>query len=197
MLNISEHFYSVQGEGANSGKAAYFIRLCGCDVGCPWCDSMSSWKIGGGDKMSEEELVRCVEQCGAPSAVITGGEPLMQNLDTLTRMLRERGVAVWIETSGTHPFSGTFDWVCLSPKKFKKPLEEAFSRADELKVVIGAKEDFAWAEECAAKVNKECVLLLQPEWNVESAVLAEIIEYVKQAPQWKISLQTHKYMNIR
>lgn len=197
MLHISEHFYSVQGEGDNSGKPAYFIRLNGCDVGCPWCDSISSWKIGGGEAMSEAEIVGHVEQCGARSAVITGGEPLMQNLDVLTQMLKDRGIAVWIETSGTKPFSGTFDWVCLSPKKFKKPLEDAFSKADELKMVIGSDEDFAWAEACAAKVGGQCKLLLQPEWNVEAEMLSKIIEYVKFNQMWKISLQTHKYMNIR
>lgn len=197
MLTISEHFYSVQGEGANSGKAAYFVRLSGCDVGCSWCDSMASWKIDGGEKMSEEKIVRHIEQCGAQTAVITGGEPLMQDLDTLTTLLKDKGISVWIETSGTKPFSGTFDWVCLSPKKFKKPLEEAFLRADELKIVVGNEEDFLWAEECAVKVGGQCLLLLQPEWNVEAKMLSKIIEYVKCNQMWKISLQTHKYMNIR
>lgn len=197
MLNISEHFYSVQGEGANSGKPAYFVRLSGCDVGCPWCDSPSSWKIGGGVQMSEEEIVRHVEQCGAQTAVITGGEPLMQNLDALTALLKSNGIGVWIETSGTKPFSGVFDWVCLSPKRFKKPLEEAFLRANELKMVVGNDADFLWAEECAAKVGGQCLLLLQPEWNVEATMLTKIVDYVKRNQMWKISLQTHKYMNIR
>lgn len=197
MLNIAEHFYSVQGEGANSGKAAYFVRLSGCDVGCSWCDSISAWKVGGGETMSEEEIVCHIEQSEACCAVITGGEPLMQNLDILTKMLKNKGIEVWIETSGTKPFSGEFDWVCLSPKKFKKPLEEVFKRADELKVVIGSDEDFMWADECAKKVGRQCLLLLQPEWNVEAEMLSKIIEYVKRNQMWKISLQTHKYMNIR
>lgn len=197
MLNISEHFYSVQGEGANSGKPAYFVRLSGCDVGCPWCDSISSWEVGGGENMSEEEIIRYIEQCEARTAVITGGEPLMQNLDSFTALLKDKSIEVWIETSGTKPFSGTFDWVCLSPKKFKKPLDEAFLRADELKIVVGNDEDFLWAEECATKVGGQCLLLLQPEWNMEAKMLAKIIEYVKRNQMWKISLQTHKYMNIR
>ncbi|MEG2493765.1 MAG: 7-carboxy-7-deazaguanine synthase QueE [Rikenellaceae bacterium] len=197
MINIAEHFYSIQGEGANSGKAAYFIRLSGCDVGCTWCDSLFAWKVGGGEAFSESDIVNKVVASGAKAAVITGGEPLMQNLDVLTGMLKDKGVEVWIETSGTKPFSGVFDWVCLSPKKFKKPLDDAFKRASELKVVIGNKEDFLWAEECAKKVGSQCKLLLQPEWNVEANMLSQIIEYVKCNQMWKISLQTHKYMNIR
>lgn len=197
MLNILEHFYSVQGEGFNSGRAAYFIRLCGCDVRCGWCDSAASWKFGAGEDIREELLVGHVLASGAKVAVITGGEPLAQDLTVITRRLKECGIEVWLETSGTQPFSGEFDWVCLSPKKFKEPLDEAFIRADEVKVVIGCDEDFLWAEKCAAKAGEHCQLLLQPEWNVEASMMSKIVEYVKCNQMWKISLQTHKYMNVR
>lgn len=193
---LMEHFYTVQGEGANAGRAAYFLRLGGCDVGCVWCDVKESWDPYIHPVVSADEMAALVKNAGAQTVVITGGEPLMYPLDVLTDTLKAAGLAVWLETSGAHPFSGTWDWVVLSPKKFKPPTESVYAEADELKIVVYNKSDFAWAEQHAARVNGACKLYLQPEWSKEKAMNELIVEYVKKNPRWRISLQTHKYLNI-
>lgn len=195
-LPVMEHFYTIQGEGAHQGRAAYFIRLGGCDVGCVWCDVKDSWDAGRHPLRDINTLVEWVENVNAPLAVITGGEPLMHNLDALTSALQSKGIETNIETSGSHPLSGSWDWICLSPKKFKAPLPEILPLANELKVVIFNKSDFAWAEKYAAQVSPGCRLYLQPEWDRAATVTPMIIEYVKANPQWRISLQVHKYINV-
>lgn len=191
-----EHFYTLQGEGFHQGKAAYFIRLGGCDVGCVWCDVKDSWDALKHPHYSIEDLVKTVTQTQTPLVVITGGEPLMHNLDALTAALKATGIQTNIETSGAHPLSGQWDWICLSPKKFKAPLPEILPHANELKVVIFNKSDFEWAEQYAAKVNTGCKLYLQPEWDKAAAVTPLIIDYIKANPKWELSLQIHKYINV-
>ncbi len=210
-LPLMEAFYTLQGEGYHAGKAAYFIRLGGCDVGCHWCDVKESWPAEAHPRVSVANIVAEAAKYPARLAVITGGEPLMHNLNELTQALQEAGFQTNIETSGAHPLSGTWDWICFSPKKFKKPyssnakhgvaLEGVASlsvaaQAHELKVIIYNKSDFEFAEEHAALVGKDCVLLLQPEWSRVQEMTPLIVEYVKNNPQWRISLQTHKYMDI-
>jgi organic radical activating enzyme len=196
-LSLMEHFYTIQGEGNFSGSAAYFIRLGGCDVGCTWCDVKESWDKNAHPQIEITAIVDHVKNAKAKLAVITGGEPCMHDLNELTKQLHEAGIQTNIETSGTHPLSGAFDWICFSPKRFKKPLEAFYEKADELKVVIFHENDFRWAESHASKMkNANCKLLLQPEWDQQATVLPQIIDYVKAHPQWSISLQTHKYMNI-
>jgi organic radical activating enzyme len=195
-LPVMEHFYTIQGEGFYQGHAAYFIRLGGCDVGCVWCDVKESWDADAHPKYSIDEIVNWVVDAQAPLAVITGGEPLLHQLDALTNALKNKGIKTNIETSGSSPLSGNWDWVCVSPKKFKAPLDEVVAKANELKVVVFNKSDFEWAEKHAALVNNQCKLYLQPEWDKSAQVLPLIIDYVKQNPIWKISLQVHKYMNI-
>lgn len=196
MLPLMEDFYTIQGEGFNTGKAAYFIRLGGCDVGCHWCDVKESWDAALHPLTTVNEIVRRALQHAAHSVVITGGEPLMYNLDPLCNELKKAGVSIFIETSGAWPFSGVFDWICVSPKKFKAPLPDMLQRANELKVIIFNKTDFAWAEEHAARVSEGCHLYLQPEWSRSGQILPLIIDYVKANPKWMVSLQTHKYMHI-
>lgn len=196
LLPLVEDFYTIQGEGYHSGKPAYFIRLGGCDVGCAWCDSKNSWNPRLFPPVEVETIVKRATECEAQAIVITGGEPLKYPLDLLTRSLHEKNLEIFLETSGSAPFSGQFDWVCLSPKKRLKPLEDAYSRADELKVIIDAEKDFSWAEECARKVRKGCRLYLQPEWSVSEKIMGELVEYVKRNPKWNISIQCHKYMRI-
>ena len=193
---LMEAFYTLQGEGWHSGKAAYFIRLGGCDVGCVWCDVKESWDAEAHPKISIESIVQEALRHPARMAVITGGEPLMYNLDQLTAVLQESGFHTNIETSGAHPMSGKWDWVCFSPKKFKVPHPSVYAQANELKVIVYHKSDFDFAEQHAALVNKDCILLLQPEWSRVQEMTPLIVEYVKQHPQWRISLQTHKYMDI-
>jgi len=203
-LPIMESFYTLQGEGFHQGRAAYFIRLGGCDVGCVWCDVKESWNAEAHPKFSVKEIVeqaltsvnRQPSTVNRHLAVITGGEPLMHNLDQLTTQLQAAGFETNIETSGSSPFSGKWDWICLSPKKFKQPLPEILPLANELKVVVFNKSDFDWAEEYASKVSSHCKLYLQPEWDKASAVTPLIIEYIKQNPQWQLSLQIHKYINV-
>ncbi|TVR76099.1 MAG: 7-carboxy-7-deazaguanine synthase QueE [Chitinophagaceae bacterium] len=195
-LPVMEHFYTIQGEGRFQGHAAYFIRLAGCDVGCVWCDVKESWDAEKYPVLEIDTLVSKAKNSKAEIVVITGGEPLMYNLDTLTKKLKEAGLKTHIETSGAHPLSGTFDWICLSPKKFKAPLEEILLKAHELKVIVFNNSDYKWAEEYAQKVNDSCKLFLQPEWSKEKQMLPAIIEYVKENPKWAISLQIHKYMNV-
>ncbi|MFZ1305880.1 MAG: 7-carboxy-7-deazaguanine synthase QueE [Ferruginibacter sp.] len=198
-LPVMEHFYTIQGEGYHQGRAAYFIRLGGCDVGCVWCDVKESWDMDAHPKMTVGELVNTVLDSSPGEGglvVITGGEPLMHNLDALTAALRSKGFETNIETSGAHPLSGSWNWICLSPKKFKAPLPEILPLANELKIVIFNKSDFEWAEQYAALVSPTCKLFLQPEWDKAAAVTPLLIEYIKQHPQWELSLQIHKYIHV-
>ncbi|MDE5708136.1 MAG: 7-carboxy-7-deazaguanine synthase QueE [Alistipes sp.] len=195
-LPLAEDFYTIQGEGYHSGCPAYFIRLGGCDVGCSWCDAKYTWNPGRFAPTPIEEAVGRVEASGARNVVITGGEPLLYPLGPLTEMLAQRGVKIFLETSGSHPFSGRFDWVCLSPKRRREPQPEAYDRAHELKVVVEEEADFEWAERNAAHVNEKCLLYLQPEWNAAERMMPAIVEYAKAHPRWSISIQTHKYMRI-
>lgn len=193
---LMEHFYTIQGEGAHTGRAAYFLRLGGCDVGCVWCDVKESWDAAKHPIVSIDQMVLWAKESGTEMAVITGGEPAMHNLEPLTLALKEAGIETNIETSGAHPLTGNWNWVCVSPKKFKAPLLEVLVQADELKVVIFNKSDFEWAEQHAANVGKNCKLFLQPEWDQREKVTPLIIDYVKANPKWRISLQTHKYLQI-
>jgi organic radical activating enzyme len=191
-----EHFYTLQGEGKYTGTSAYFIRLGGCDVGCVWCDVKESWDADVHPKMSAEELKNIAAEYPGDLVVITGGEPAMYDLTALVDALHSIGKYVAIETSGTSKLAGNVDWYTFSPKKFKAPVEEAYMKASELKIVIFHKSDLAWAEDHSRKVNENCVLYLQPEWSKREQLLPAIIEYVKNHPKWKISLQTHKYLEI-
>jgi 7-carboxy-7-deazaguanine synthase len=195
-LPLMEQFYTVQGEGAHQGKAAYFIRLGGCDVGCVWCDVKDSWDAAAHPKVSIEAMVKAANEHPAKMAVITGGEPLMYDLTDLTAALKAADFKTHIETSGAHPLTGDWDWICLSPKKFKAPLPEVVPQADELKIIVFNKHDFKWAETYAAEVSDTCALFLQPEWDRTAEMMPLIVEYVKANPKWRISLQTHKFMNI-
>lgn len=191
-----EDFYTIQGEGYYQGHAAYFIRLGGCDVGCVWCDVKESWDAEAHPKVSVREMVKRAKESGSEIAVITGGEPAMYNLTQLTEELNKVDLRTHIETSGAYPITGDWDWVCFSPKKFKAPDASIYPLANELKVIVYNKSDFNWAEEFAARVQPTCELFLQPEWSKEKEMLPLIIDYVKANPQWKVSLQIHKYMNI-
>ena len=195
-LPLVEDFYTVQGEGYHSGKPAYFIRLGGCDVGCRWCDAKYTWNPKIFPPVDVDVVVVRAKECAAQAIVITGGEPLLYPLGVLTSRLRDEGLEIFLETSGTHPFSGEFDWVCLSPKRQQPPLDEAFGRAHELKVIIQTEEDFAWAEENARRVGRYCRLYLQPEWSAFDDIMPKIVEYAKSNPKWSISIQTHKFMRI-
>ncbi len=194
-LPLMEQFYTIQGEGFHKGTAAYFIRLAGCDVGCHWCDVKESWDAEIYRAEAIEKLVSAAK-AHCKLVVITGGEPLMYNLDLLTQKLQEAGLQTHIETSGAHPVSGTWDWFCLSPKKLKLPTTKSYEIAHELKVVIYNKHDFQFAEEQAQKVNGNCILYMQPEWSVREKIMPLIVDYVLKHPQWKVSLQSHKYLNI-
>ena len=195
-LPIMEAFYTIQGEGNFQGKAAYFIRLGGCDVGCTGCDVKESWDAQLHPKQTVEHIVSEADNYPGRLAVITGGEPLMYNMDALTDALQQKGIATNVETSGAYPLTGSWDWICLSPKKFKAPLPEVYEKANELKVIVYNKSDFKWAEQERAKVGPQCKLYLQPEWSKSDKMLPDIIEYVKNNPAWEISLQTHKFMEI-
>ena len=195
-LPVMEAFYTIQGEGYHQGRAAYFIRLAGCNVNCFWCDVKESWDAGKHPQIAIDNIVQ--QACAMPArlAVITGGEPLMYNLDELTYQLQAEGFETNIETSGSFPLSGSWNWICVSPKKFKPPTSEALNHANELKVVIYNKNDFAWAESHAKQVNKNCRLYLQPEWERSPVMAPLIIDYIKQNPKWELSLQIHKYINV-
>ena len=195
-LPIMEQFYTIQGEGHHSGRAAYFIRIAGCDVGCVWCDVKESWDSQVHPLVQISDLVKAVKENNADFVVITGGEPAMYDLTTLVNELKKLETEVAIETSGCYELVGNVDWYCFSPKKFKAPTEEAYTKASELKVVIFHPSDLLWAETHAAKVNENCVLFLQPEWSKQEKLLPEIIDYVKSNQKWRISLQTHKFMQI-
>lgn len=195
ILPLMEEFYTIQGEGFHTGTAAYFIRLGGCDVGCHWCDVKESWEVLKHPLTQVDAIVDRASK-NAKLAVITGGEPLMWNLDALTRSLKSKGMLVNMETSGAYELSGEFDWICLSPKKTMLPTPSVYQAAHELKVIIYNKHDFIFAEQQAALVNSEAILFLQPEWSKSQEVLPMLIEYVKDNPKWRISLQTHKYLDI-
>lgn len=195
-LPVMEHFYTIQGEGYHQGSAAYFIRLGGCDVGCVWCDVKDSWDANKHPLYNTNDLVAEVKKTPAKIVVITGGEPLMHNLKELTHQLQANGLKTHIETSGSHPISGSWDWICLSPKKFKAPLPEIMPLAHELKIIVYNKSDFDWAEKYAALVSPQCKLFLQPEWEKAGEMSPLIIEYIKAHPQWELSLQVHKYINV-
>jgi 7-carboxy-7-deazaguanine synthase len=196
LLPLMEEFYTIQGEGYNTGKAAYFIRIGGCDVGCHWCDVKESWDANVHPLTSADTIVEHVLDHNAKSVVVTGGEPLIYNLDTLTKKLKEKNIETFIETSGAYKLSGNWDWICLSPKKTMSPLKDIYRQANELKIIVFNQHDFKWAEEQAALVKKDCYLYLQPEWSKSKIILPQIIEFVKNNPRWMISLQSHKYMNI-
>ena len=191
-----ETFYTLQGEGFHQGKAAYFIRLAGCDVGCIWCDVKESWDEDLYPLQSIEEIVLKAKQNPARLAVITGGEPTLYNLEMLTSQLKEEGFSTNIETSGSSPLTGSWDWICLSPKKFKPPLSGILKKANELKIIVFNNSDFHWAEKYAAQVSPSCKLYLQPEWSKSEIVTPLIIDYIKQNPKWQLSLQIHKYIHV-
>ena len=193
---VMEHFYTLQGEGAYSGQAAYFIRLGGCDVGCVWCDVKDSWPVDTHPQMTVAEIVAAAAAHPGRLAVITGGEPTMHDLTALTAGLKGEGFRIHIETSGTSPVSGNLDWITLSPKKFKAPLPEILPLAHELKIIVFNRSDFAWAEQYAAQVSPHCRLYLQTEWSKRDALTPMILEYVRENPKWTLSLQTHKYLDI-
>ena len=195
MLPLMEEFYTIQGEGGHTGTAAYFIRIGGCDVGCHWCDVKESWNAELHPPTSTEIIVANAKKY-AQTVVVTGGEPLTWNMNPLTNQLKEAGMRVHIETSGAYPVTGNWDWFCLSPKKNKLPVNDAYKLANELKVIIYNKHDFQFAEEQAVKTNPNAILFLQPEWSKKEEMTPLIVDYVMNNPKWRVSLQTHKYLNI-
>ncbi len=195
-LPVMEHFYTLQGEGYHQGRAAYFVRLGGCDVGCVWCDVKDSWDAARHPVMTVEQILHEIQATPAKIVVITGGEPLMHPLGPLTQTLQAAGLQTHIETSGAHPLSGQWNWICVSPKKFKAPLPEILPLANELKVVVFNKSDFDWAEKYASMVVPQCRLYLQPEWDRAAQVTPLIVDYIKAHPQWELSLQVHKYIQV-
>ena len=196
LLPVMEAFYTIQGEGFHQGKAAYFIRLAGCDVGCVWCDVKESWDRNLYPEQSVEDILSNAKKHPVSLAVITGGEPAMHNLEKLTKELQNEGFQTNIETSGSYPLTCSWDWICISPKKFKPPLPGTLKKANELKIIIFNKSDFAWAAKYAALVSATCKLYLQPEWSRAQAVTPLIVDYIKENPQWELSLQIHKYINV-
>ena len=196
MLPVMEQFYTLQGEGAYQGQAAYFIRLGGCDVGCVWCDVKESWDAQKHPRQKPETLVEAVLATPAKIVVITGGEPLMHSLDRITTLLHEAGLRCHLETSGAHPLSGQWDWICLSPKKFKAPLAACLPMANELKVVVYHPSDLHWADQYAAQVSTSCKLYLQPEWDRADKVTQLLVDKIKSDPRWQLSLQVHKYIHV-
>jgi organic radical activating enzyme len=195
-LPVMEHFYTLQGEGFHWGKAAYFIRLGGCDVGCVWCDVKESWDAAKHPVFAIETLVEEIKKTPAFFVVVTGGEPLLHDLTELTAQLKQNNLRTHIETSGSSPLSGAWDWITLSPKKFKPPLPQNLPHTSELKIVVFNKSDFAWAEQWAEQVPPSCKLYLQPEWDKAALVTPLIVDYIKAHPKWQLSLQTHKYINV-
>jgi 7-carboxy-7-deazaguanine synthase len=195
-LPLVEHFFTLQGEGYQTGRAAYFLRIGGCDVGCSWCDSRFSWNPDLHPLVDINTIIGYVLKSGTDSVVITGGEPLMWNLDLLCKELKNNRISTFIETSGAYHLSGSWDWICLSPKKNSPPLEEVCDAADELKVIIQESIDFDWAEKYRALVKEKCKLFLQPEWSRKDEIIPVIVEYIKKNPVWRISLQSHKYIHI-
>ena len=194
-LPLMEEFYSIQGEGFHTGQASYFIRIGGCDVGCHWCDVKESWNEKIHPPTKTDSIIKNAISY-SKTVIITGGEPLMWNMDYITKNLQKNNINVHIETSGSYPLSGNWDWICLSPKKNKLPLESIYKKANELKIIIFNKNDFEFANEQAKRVSDNCYLFLQPEWSNKEKMTPLIIDFVLKNPQWKISLQTHKYLNI-
>lgn len=195
MLPLMEEFYTIQGEGFHKGTAAYFIRVGGCDVGCHWCDVKESWNAETHPPTAIESIISNAKKY-SDTIVITGGEPLTWDMGPLTEGLKAKRMKTHIETSGAYPLTGVWDWICLSPKKNKLPVGDVHQKADELKVIVYNKHDFIFAEEQAAQVSEDCILYLQPEWSVRDKMVPLIVDYVMQHPKWKVSLQTHKYLNI-
>ncbi len=195
LLPLMEEFYTIQGEGYHRGTAAYFIRIGGCDVGCHWCDEKESWNADLYPPTKTETIVENASKY-SKTVVITGGEPLTWDMGPLTASLKKKGMQIHIETSGAYHLTGTWDWICLSPKKIKLPKNEFYKVANELKVIVHNKDDFRFAEEQASKVNTDCILYLQPEWSNREKMIPQIVDFVMQNPKWKVSLQTHKYLNI-
>ena len=196
MLPVVEEFYSLQGEGFHFGKAAYFLRIGGCDVGCSWCDTKFSWNPGVHPVVDVDQIIERITACPAGAVVITGGEPLIFDLTYLCNRLKDNGIETFLETSGAYPLTGTWDWICLSPKNQMPPDPEIYLMADELKMIISKPDDFEWAVENSGLVSEHCILYLQPEWSVYSAMMPSIVEFIKENPSWKISLQAHKFMRI-
>ncbi len=193
---VMEHFYTLQGEGNYTGQAAYFIRLAGCDVGCSWCDVKESWAVAKDQYIDVDLLLHEVEASATKIVVITGGEPAMYHLGPLTESLKKLDVKIHIETSGAYPISGNLDWICVSPKRFKTPLLESIHLADELKMIVVNRQDLIWAEELSLECKEGCLLLLQPEWDRAEKVYPMIIQFIKEHPIWRLSLQLHKFLNI-
>ncbi|MEM8999989.1 MAG: 7-carboxy-7-deazaguanine synthase QueE [Bacteroidota bacterium] len=195
VLPLMEEFYTIQGEGFHKGTAAYFIRIGGCDVGCHWCDVKESWNAETHPPTAIESIIANAADYSS-TIVVTGGEPLTWDMGPLTHSLKAKGLQIHIETSGAYPLTGVWDWICLSPKKNKLPMGDIHQKAHELKVIVYNKHDFKFAEEHAAQVGPNCILYLQPEWSVREKVTPLIVDYVMQNPRWRVSLQTHKYLNI-
>lgn len=195
-LPVMESFFTIQGEGSHSGRAAYFIRLGGCDVGCVWCDVKESWEASDHPKSTVSSLVNEAKASGAEIVVITGGEPFMYDLTLLCKALKEEGLKTHVETAGVYKLTGEWDWICFSPKKFKQPLLDYYNKSDELKVIVFNQSDLAFANEHAEKCNPLTTLFLQPEWSKKEKMMPILVDFVKKNPKWRISLQTHKYLNI-
>jgi len=195
-LPVMETFYSIQGEGYMTGKPAWFIRIGGCDIGCKWCDIKESWNADVHPLIEIEDIIKLVSDNPSKTVVITGGEPLIYNLDFLCENLKDKGIRICLETSGSYPLTGSYDWICVSPKNNQTPRNDILLMADELKIIIQHPDDFKWAEKNSHKVKDKCLLYLQPEWSKHNNILPAIVDYIKQNPKWMVSLQTHKYMNI-
>ncbi len=195
-LPLIDHFYTIQGEGFHFGKAAFFIRIGGCDIGCNWCDTKYSWKLGKDKLVDITEIVEKVKQTNAKTIVVTGGEPTLYNLTELCNLLKNNDIDTYIETSGAHQLTGFWDWICLSPKKNSPPTNGILKMANELKVIINDDSDFDWAEKYANLVDSKCYLFLQPEWSQNKTLTPRVVEYVKKNPKWRISIQAHKYINV-
>lgn len=191
-----EHFYTLQGEGYWTGNAAYFVRLGGCDVGCTWCDVKDSWPIDKHPKFAISDISSWVQSTKTNIAVITGGEPTIHSLSELTSALHQISIRTHIETSGTSPLTGDWDWITFSPKRFKKPLSDYYLKSNELKIIIAHRNDFRWALEHGSKMHKDAFLYIQPEWDSKELLESDCIQFIKDHPNWKLSLQTHKYLNI-
>lgn len=196
LLPLMEEFYTIQGEGFHTGKSAWFIRIGGCDVGCHWCDVKESWDASKHPLTKTDSIIMNAMNNPSKAVVITGGEPLIYNLDYLCKGLKEKGIGLYLETSGAYPLSGEFDWICLSPKKTENPLPEIYGKANELKVIVYNQDDLKWAEKNAGMVSADCKLYLQPEWSKAEKMMPIIVDYVMANPKWMVSLQSHKYMHI-
>ena len=195
-LPLIQEFYTIQGEGFQTGKAAYFIRIGGCDIGCRWCDTKISWNIDIHKLASTETIIENAYRSEAKSIVVTGGEPFNYDLTYLSQKAKEKKLQTFIETSGTYPISGEWDWICVSPKKQKPPINDLYNKADELKVIIYEEDDFIWAEESSKYISENCKLYLQPEWSNRDDMTTKIVEYIKRNPKWSLSVQLHKYIHI-